>query len=283
MIKSTVIVPRKIEFFLHQIALHPLIRRSKKSLQNHENPVGIAVSKALDKAIKKSLTDEERLWIDKIESLRQVLNVSDQQISIVDNGAGSSYSGVHGKVFNEVNVATHSVADVCRRSSKSYFWATLLFHLIREFKPNVCMELGTCLGISGSYLAAGLKLNQLGILTTIEGSPSLASLAGQNFKTLGLSNVELISGKFQDKLKGILAKNGPVEFVFIDGHHDGSATLHYFEQIYAFASSNTLLVFDDIRWSKSMKNTWRMIQADKRVGFAIDLWMVGICLIEKSN
>ncbi len=281
--KNTVLLPRHIEFFFYQILLNPLIQRSKKTLQDEENPVGITVSRALEKTMNKSLTEEEMLWIDKIESLRQALKVSDKQITIVDNGAGSSYSGVNSEFLNEINVAARSVGDVCRRSSKSHFWATLLFHLIREFRPKVCVELGTCLGISGAYLAAGLKLNQLGKLVTIEGSQSLASLAGQNFTTLGFGNVELVTGKFQEKLEKVLAKNAPVEFVFIDGHHDGLATWYYFEQIHAFASTNTLLVLDDIRWSKSMKKTWRMIQSDERVCFALDLWMIGICLLKKPG
>jgi predicted O-methyltransferase YrrM len=86
--------------------------------------------------------------------------------------------------------------------------------------------LGTCLGISTSYLAAALKLNLAGSVVTLEGAETKARLAAQNFRELGLSNVCTIVGRFQDTLDDVLE---PIKFAFIDGHHEESATLAYFE------------------------------------------------------
>ena len=94
-------------------------------------------------------------------------------------------------------VITKAIGDACK-TSKSHFWSFLLFKLIREFKPSTCLELGTALGISACYQAAALKLNQAGNLTTLEGADSLALIAKQHFQALGLDNVRVVIGRFQD-------------------------------------------------------------------------------------
>ena len=175
-------------------------------------------------------------------------------------------------------VITKAIGDACK-TSKSHFWSFLLFKLIREFKPSTCLELGTALGISACYQAAALKLNQAGNLTTLEGADSLALLAKQHFQALGLDNVRVVIGRFQDTLDEVLNRQQPIDYAFIDGHHDEKATLDYFEQLAPFLSERAMLIFDDISWSEGMKRGWSAMEADSRVRISIDLETVGICII----
>jgi predicted O-methyltransferase YrrM len=142
--------------------------------------------------------------------------------------------------------------------------------------------MGTAVGISAAYQAAALSLNGHGTLVTLEGASTLADIATENFRLLGLDTVELVVGRFQDTLPDVLTKRRPVDYVFVDGHHDEQATLAYFEQILPFLKETALLVFDDIGWSEGMKRAWNTITKDKRLSLAVDLGPVGVCVIDSS-
>ncbi len=178
-------------------------------------------------------------------------------------------------------------------TGKTGLWARLLFKLIRDFQPSLCLELGTNLGFSAAYQAAALRLNQKGRLVTLEGDPPLASLAERNLRRLNLNQVEprtsppplggtgarvkVVTGRFQDTLEQVLKTQAPIDYAFIDGHHDRDATIRYFQQISPFLSPRAFLVFDDISWSEGMRQAWKHIQKDQRVAFSVDAFAVGFC------
>ena len=111
----------------------------------------------------------------------------------------------------------------------------------------------------------------------------MASIAQNNFQRLGLKNARVIVGRFKDTLIKTLEDNSPLDYIFIDGHHDQKATINYFEQIFPFLNEKALVVFDDIAWSEGMKRAWDVIQRDKRINFSIDLGPVGLCIIDKTK
>ncbi len=267
---------------IQRVLLRPSALIARTRLRDTKSTVCKSVAAALGETLKNRLTLEEKSWINKIESLRKELTSSHKPISIVDYGAVSGNKVLKHDDIYEGNIVVRSVSKVCRSASMPSWEGCLLFKLIRELQPSVCLELGTCLGISAAYQAAALKLNQSGSLITLEGAESLASIARQSFDKLGFDNVQVVIGKFQDNLHKTLSANAPVNFAFIDGHHDGDATLAYFEQIYSFTSEQALLVFDDIRWSKNMRRAWTTIRSDDRINYSVDLWWLGICIIDKT-
>lgn len=258
----------KCAFLLYRsIAKRKLSRLAEKNLSAK------LLKTALQQTLDNSLQSDEKDMIKKIESLRKTLN-SSQQIIIDDLAANS-------KTQNQSETG-QTVANICRIASKSYFWCLFLFKLIRTFQPGSCLELGTCLGISASYQASALKLNSKGRLHTLEGSRPRALLAQENFKKLQLDNVKVVVGKFDDTLENVLHEIKPIDYAFIDGHHDQHATIRYFNQLYPHLSDNSVIVFDDISWSKGMKKAWQTIRSDRRIEFYIDLFFVGICVIKKQ-
>jgi hypothetical protein len=44
-----------------------------------------------------------------------------------------------------------------------------------------------------------------------------------------------------------------------------------------------IFVFDDIYWSEEMTEAWQIIQNDPDVNFSIDLYMMGIAIIDKNE
>jgi cephalosporin hydroxylase len=242
------------------------------------------VSKLLGDSIRETLQDDvapdEKKWIKRIELLREELNHSTAEISIVSYGAGKPALSLTNEEMDRGRVVTRTTGEVSRTASKQYFWSLLLFKLIRKFRPSFCLELGTCLGISASFQAAALKLNGTGKIVTLEGSELLASLAKGHFQSLGLDNITVVTGRFRDTLSEVLNLDKSIDYAFIDGHHDEKATLAYFEQITPFLADGALLVFDDISWSGGMRRAWKTIISDERVKISVDLWQIGICIID---
>ncbi len=265
--------------FLQNAAFAPKFGYAAARLDGSPELRAHKVGVALRRTIRAETAIDEMTWQGRIETVRREMKSCKAELSFLDHGAGARKRRP-GSFYP--STVRRSVAELCTSASKSRLWARLLFYLVRELKPQGCLELGTCLGISGSYLGAALKLNGDGRLTTTEAAVSVAERAQYNFSSLGLNNIEVVTGKFQESLPTTLARLAPIEFAFIDGHHDGTATLRYFEQICSSAASQAVFVFDDIRWSGDMSSAWRTIQADSRVEHSVDLWSMGICLLSET-
>ena len=258
--------------------------QAKKKLQQLRSfnvPAMDKIANAIDDVLNDNLSSDEKVWIDQIEKLRSVLSANLTGITITDYGARSPKFNRTKEEMYEGEVKTTNVSSVCR-ASKDRFWALILFKIIREFKPTTSIELGTCLGISAAYQAAAHKINNKGTITTMEGATSLASLSENNLQKLGLDNTKVVCGRFQDNLEAVLNENKPIDYAFIDGHHDEKATISYFESFVPSLSNKALIVFDDISWTKGMSRAWDRIIENKNVKFSVDLRKIGICLIDSD-
>lgn len=258
-------------------------RREISRLCSNDDGLITSLGRLLDAQLKSQWSSEEKDWMEKIESLRSELSVSPSEVLIVDYGAGSPDSKLAAEEMHRGRVVRRTVGEVCRVASLQPKWAGLLFRLVREYRPTVCLELGTALGISTAYQAGALELNHHGRILTLEGAESLAALARENFDRLGLGRVEIVVGPFQDTLQNVLDQNGAIDYAFIDGHHDESATLRYFRQIRPHLTDGAILVFDDISWSPGMRRAWSSIKSDKSLRACIDLVRVGVCISTKSG
>lgn len=221
-------------------------------LAEFDDPMGLRLAQLIRRFRSNAPFDGEE-WIAKIEAKRQEL------LRCEDDLGGRP-------------VRTYCAASKRQRP------ATLLFQLIREFEPATVLELGTNIGISAAYQSAALEVNGTGRLFTIELSPLRVERARELHHSLGLSNGTFVTGRFSDTLDDVLEQAGPLDYVFIDGHHDREATLVYFDQIWPHMTDDCIVVFDDIRWSSGMKSAWRTIQQDKRIKIAVDLVGVGLCV-----
>lgn len=253
------------------------LRRDVWALGRHTDASAQLVGGALRDARAGRLSPDEESWVERIEALRQSLLACDRDITKTDYGAGSRRAHrSDGEAYDGVVSAT-TVARACR-ASKPRMWALFLFGLVRRLRPRRCVELGACLGISAAYQAAAQRLNGGGSLVTLEGDEALAALAAENLQTLGLDEVRLVTGRFQDTLDGVLEEFGPVDYAFIDGHHDGAATVSYFDRIRPHLARPAWLVFDDILWP-GMRPAWDAIATSDEVRVAIPLGNIGVCRV----
>lgn len=173
-----------------------------------------------------------------------------------------------------------TVKELVRHGSIHPIWGRVLFSLVRELRPLRCLELGTSLGVSTAYQAVALRENRQGTLLTLEGSPSSAAVARESVSFLGLENVELRVGLFEEILAPILAEQSPpFDFAFVDGHHDQYATIAYFRQILRSLAPHSTVVLDDIDWSPGMARAWAAVQGHSEVKLAVDAGRFGICSV----
>lgn len=247
----------------------------------HKNSKLKAIGIALHETINNDISANERERIALIEKRRSFLLRSDEEIAVIDYGAGSSSSN---RTKDEMKRGVHStalVSNICN-SSKPAFWATFLFKLIRKLEPQSCVELGTCLGISASYQATALHINGHGHLLTLEGSPEIARIANETLESLNLQNTSVITGAFHETLKRVLESAKPIDFFFNDGHHEHDAVIQYFNDAMPNLQNEAVIVFDDISWSPGMRKAWNEIEDDERVAISVDFLTIGIALVGKS-
>jgi predicted O-methyltransferase YrrM len=166
-----------------------------------------------------------------------------------------------------------TVGDLARMASTSRKFGKLLFDLADYFHPPLIIELGTAVGISTMYLAAG---NPNARVITVEGNPQLADRASKAFAAYGLENIRVMNMHFDDFLEKIKVEIDPGTLVFIDGNHTEFATWHYFKVFGLQEKVDTMLIFDDIHWSRGMMKTWKRITGSPRAGIIIDFFHMGI-------
>lgn len=198
-----------------------------------------------------------------IESLRAHLKADDTVLELEDFGAGSR---VHASYKRKV-------ADIAGSSIKSKKFAQLLFRMVNFYQPKNILELGTSLGITTCYLASA---NTAIPVITMEGAGAVANVAKKNFEQLGVENIQLIEGNFDVTLNEVLQQSSKIDFAFIDGNHRKEPTIQYFEQLLAHINEYSILIFDDVHWSKEMETAWEFIKAHEAVTLSVDLFFIGI-------
>jgi predicted O-methyltransferase YrrM len=170
------------------------------------------------------------------------------------------------------------IRSIVKSASISERHGQLLFRTSRHYRPKVCLELGTSLGLSTVYMALG---NPEMNIVTVEGCPNTAEVARRNFEMMDLENIDQRVGDFDKLLPGIL--NGTtIDLVFIDGNHRKEPTVNYFLQLLQHAGEDSVFIFDDIYWSEEMAQAWKVIRAHPAVTVTIDLFRMGFVFFRKG-
>lgn len=171
------------------------------------------------------------------------------------------------------------IKNIAKKSTINPRYGRLLFRIVRYFKAQYILELGSCLGIGSSYLALA---NKNGKVWTIEASEKYVEIAKEITKTCNIDNIDIIHGTFEDKLNAVLNDIPSLDLVFIDGNHTYNATIKYFEQILTKVKNHTIIVLDDIYWSKEMYSAWNEIKKNEQVTLTIDIYRMGFVFFKKE-
>jgi predicted O-methyltransferase YrrM len=199
-----------------------------------------------------------------IRSLRNELLRSDEQIEILDLGAGSR--------VNKSNL--RKIRTIAKNAEKPAKFGRLFYRLIRRFQPATILELGTSLGLTTLYMS---KARPDAKLITFEGCPQTAAKAQQHFQREHAGNIEVVLGNIDETLpRRLKTLDTPIDFAYFDANHRYEPTIRYFEQCLPYIQSGSLFIFDDIYWSEEMTRAWEQIKADPQVTVTVDLFWVGL-------
>lgn len=205
-----------------------------------------------------------------IEFMRERMKQNKTILTIDDYGAGSTITSSNKRKVN-------SIAYAALKPKK---FGQLLFRIVNFYSAKSIVELGTSLGITTAYLAAG---NVLGKVCTFEGAHEVAEIAEDNFYKLSLKNIKVIEGNFDNTLLPELSNLNEIDLAFVDGNHRKEPTLRYFEQLLTKTHEHSILIFDDIHWSNEMEEAWKMIKQHSSVTLTIDLFFIGIVFFRKEH
>jgi predicted O-methyltransferase YrrM len=221
--------------------------------------------------ITKVLNDDRQFYsFEQIEQLRHDLLKNSTSITVEDFGAGSRLK----------KMPIRTVAEIAHSSLKPKKFSQLLFKLVNYFSPTTILELGTSLGITTAYLATA---NQNSRVITMEGSSEIASIAKANFQQLSINNIMLVEGNFDLTLNNTIDHLTEIDFAFLDGNHRYEPTINYFEKVLLKSTQYTVIVLDDIHWSKEMEAAWAYIQKHPSVTLTIDLFFIGLVFFRKEK
>src|SRR6185436_11236417 len=98
----------------------------------------------------------------------------------------------------------------------------------------------------------------------------------QNFNRLNFRNIAIIEGNFDQTLASVLKQLPQVDLVFVDGNHRREPTERYFTQLLPAVHNDSILIFDDIHWSREMEQAWETVINTSIVRCSIDLFFAGI-------
>lgn len=207
-----------------------------------------------------------------IERRRLSLLASQDTLDTVDYGSQGSPEGLH---------VTRRVGDIARGHLESARVGQLLFRLLvymgrEQNRPLEILELGTSLGVTTAYLGSASSQNRV---VTLEGSKTIAHVAEEQWRALGLKNIECRVGNINDTLY-IYAREA-LDMAYVDANHTYEATLRYVDYLLPRMTEKGVIVVDDIHYSREMEKAWEELKADERVTSSMDLYHAGLLFVDR--
>lgn len=207
--------------------------------------------------------------VNSIEKIRHKLILDHRTIKVTDFGSGPE------KMCGNLR----RIAEIARYSSIPGKYGVLLANMSSEFgKPHI-VEFGTSLGISTMYIAAFCPE---ATVYTIEGCPEISGIAKKNFEEAGLKNIRIFTGTFEKVLPEIKKDVMNPGLVFIDGNHRKEPVIEYFNEMAEISDRGTVIMLDDIHYSREMGEAWEVIKQHRNVSTTIDLFRMGIVFFKKG-
>ncbi len=203
-----------------------------------------------------------------ISKYRTSLIKNNSIITVNDLGVGS-------KILKS---NSRKVSDISKKAGITNKKGQLLFRIVNYFKPEKILELGTSLGTSTCALSLG---NPKSKIITVEGCPETAGVAKSQFKIFDLKNIKLIESEFDKQIKAL--KTNRFDLIYIDGNHQKEATENYFIDLLETIHNDSVIIFDDIHWSKGMTNAWETIKQNPKVTLTIDTYHWGIVFFRREQ
>ncbi len=231
---------------------------ARRAAQLCASEPGSAFSPALEFLFFRRLSPSDNRVVARVEALRATLARRAETFQVM------TASGTF---------APRTAQRIAFRSSVTQEWGTVLYLLAKGFGADTILELGSCAGISGSYLASA---PQCRVFISIEKSPALAALAETHVRSI-FPRAYVLNAGADEILNDALARfENALSLYYIDANHTCTATLNYFHAAVPHLKRGALVIFDDIHWSKEMWRAWRALRVQQGFAQTLDLGRFGL-------
>ncbi|QAA81353.1 class I SAM-dependent methyltransferase [Aequorivita sp. H23M31] len=203
-----------------------------------------------------------------LKSHRKALKQDASVITTVDHGQGS-------RIFKHPD---RKISVVYKKVGMKGKRQKLLYRLAAYLKCETMLEFGTSLGLGTVPLALS---NEFAYVHTVEACENTTKIAERYFSKFGLSNIQIHQKTFKEFLE--YDPKEKYDLIFIDGDHNGERTIAYFNSLLNHIHNNSVIIFDDIYWSKGMTEAWETIRAHEKVTVSIDTFQWGIVFFRKEQ
>lgn len=211
----------------------------------------------------------DKAIVNTVERLRKRYRSDQRIIAVEDLGSGSL----------RIKSNNRKVADIALYSSVRPLYGGLLSRLASRVDGKTIIELGTSLGIGTMYLALGAPRSEV---ITLEGCENTALIARESFIHNNISNIDVRCGNFDDLFKPALEEFKDIGLVYIDGNHKSEALLRYMNMLRPFIRDHTIVIVDDIHYSRDMEAGWEQLKVLDYIGLSVDLLQMGLLFFEKG-
>lgn len=201
-----------------------------------------------------------------INPLRSQFAQDTSVIRVTDLGVGSQVS----------NHKQRSISSIYKSAVSGRRKSELLFRICLFLQPRNILEFGTSLGISSRYLHAATPNASI---TTIEGCPNIFDIAKRHLSQI--DQIDQIQSDFDSFLEDKTHQEH-YDLIYIDGNHQYEATLRYAKQLRNKQSAQSIMIFDDIYWSKGMSEAWTQIKKRKIFDATLDYYQFGLGIIHED-
>ncbi|MFO8087280.1 MAG: class I SAM-dependent methyltransferase [Bacteroidales bacterium] len=155
----------------------------------------------------------------------------------------------------------------------------ILYNLSRYFRPNHILELGTSAGLSAAYLAAA---SPDASLITIEGCPQKAKLAARHLQQYAFPNLRVINADALKQLTKLQHEQYQADIIFIDANHTYQGTMDFFNLLLPLTHEDSIIIVDDIFWSKAMTRAWNHLTARQEVHLSVATMQFGLLFFKSG-
>ncbi len=211
---------------------------------------------------------EGDLKFNAIEEIRSNLLKDHNPIQVLDLGSGSQI----------LKTSSRSISNIARTSLSPSKYAIIYGRLASYFHCKTIFELGTSFGINTLYLA----FSEGSKVITFEGSSEIASIARQSFSTLNAKNINLIEGNLDHTLLSQVNSVSSIDLAFMDANHRYEPTMRYFNILIQKMNAQSIVIVDDIHYSKEMESAWNELKQHTQVHASADLYRCGILFFDPS-
>ena len=156
----------------------------------------------------------------------------------------------------------------------------LLFRLVNYAQPHTILEIGTSAGASGIYLSCCKKKARF---ITLDEQSIANTLAAGLFNRYS-NKIDSRVGDISVLVPQAISELMTLDFLLLHpGNYPLSTLKAMFEQCVSKSNPRSVFVIQDIYSSSDVKQWWKELVADERVGITFDLYHMGLIFFDKTK